>query len=1113
MISSDEFGGTYGVVGPYTHFQELGIAMRDNESFFRVACIGRSTKSSQPTALIVEFNENSVFLSELAWPTNCTAGLGILSAYTFIGSCSFSCPYLSGSNEGLADRNQIHERSILTMLSSSGSLLWFGEGCDHLPEAKSQRMTHIQNQTPNIGFFESLINVSDLDALIFGGECAGKDPSAIKKKLSLSNTEYVTCPSRDGCTLTACLQVTDNSSQHIRSLAIVAVRILVGSIPDLIPKEIIIMGSGRIIKLKKNVKRWYDVSFITSYMQENLMTSMFLITFELQFPLSDEESLLAVRNGFVTIWISPCHDSSSAPIIDSVEVYARAKSELSDLSPKRNCGDNKEALSRLMKPDFLGQHSNLVKFIQSLSFLTQITGWTKMAPLSADSKENFCHIIRQTALQVPEEGSLRDQTIRFLCEAEVDVEKRTFLIDEATLRGLMSLLQELGKCLQTEFVNVDVISSKQEMAIIRAIEVLVHILTSTTAIAQARGGNYSIIIGALIAEKTCVVSMALEGKKILDLCQYFKAALGADLKLFQPAQLVSELLLTEIACFTDKAFAASSNCIANFDTLGAYLTADSTEIVKACCAAISKAIGIADIKAHSNIAIVEQELSGEVGAVVTYQCDSCLVFPITGQRYTLGGEMDIDLCKRCYDLGIAYSKTVQSPSDPLIINGRTLCVENEDMTCGKIWQMTSKPIAESSLEQAKNAKKAELPLKICPNQNMEVTGRKLGCDIEVVKTEDFRSQIFTYLLGLMTKTLDASAKDETPPPSIYVLQLLLEIVFGSCTEDLKAARGKDMALAFTKKIPNLVEVCRSSDYKFSQNCGKLVMCLRTLVGLVVQSQEISRNLLLITTSDEERDAVDAHYHNPKKKTDPRFVCEHGPAVRRRCSHGVHKDRRFYVCGLDRKKRCNFFKWATDTPESSTESENLLVDRNEKIFIPVQMEIQRFFSTTTLQVQFCSFVSDQFEKDQVVASPEVTHLNDGSSITANFPSTKTELEKLLDKEDGIDFALEKFGKSIPIPSTCDRGGESSFIEDGTRESFLCSSLDLLSLIAPTTGEPKWCDDWFSVLCEIISRNSGTSTTVLRLARSMLQRLCGGRQEVYHRVRDHYVFGIQVIDDRC
>ena len=296
MISTDDIGCN--VAGPYTHFQELGIVMRDKESFFRVTCIGRSTRSSQPTALVLEFNEKSVSVRELAWPTSCSAGLGFISTYSFVGSCTFSCPYLLGSNEGLTnDDSQVHERACLTLLSSSGSLLWFGEDYEHPQGAKTQRLPRaaIQSQNPKIGFFESLselinvcmtsgllsaqprliaaissyreylrtVNASELDALTFGGDCAGKDPKAIKKKLSLNNTDYVICPSRDGCTLTACLQVSNESSKFIRSLAIVAVRVLVGSMPDMIPKEIIIMGSGRSIKLKKNVKRWYDVSLFS----------------------------------------------------------------------------------------------------------------------------------------------------------------------------------------------------------------------------------------------------------------------------------------------------------------------------------------------------------------------------------------------------------------------------------------------------------------------------------------------------------------------------------------------------------------------------------------------------------------------------------------------------------------------------------------------------------------------------------------------------------------------------------------------------------------------------------------------------------------------------------
>jgi hypothetical protein len=45
----------------------------------------------------------------------------------------------------------------LTLLTSSGSLLWFGEDYENPPEANTQRLPHaIQSQNPKIGYFESL---------------------------------------------------------------------------------------------------------------------------------------------------------------------------------------------------------------------------------------------------------------------------------------------------------------------------------------------------------------------------------------------------------------------------------------------------------------------------------------------------------------------------------------------------------------------------------------------------------------------------------------------------------------------------------------------------------------------------------------------------------------------------------------------------------------------------------------------------------------------------------------------------------------------------------------------------------------------------------------------
>ena len=294
ILSADNVGGHYGVSGPYTQFQELGTVRRHGgETFYRITCVGRSTRSStQPRALVLEFNAQSVSVRELSWPTNCSAGLGFISSYNFVGSCVFSLPYLVGGKAAdgcITDGTQVCERAYLTLLSSSGSLLWYGEDCSHLaPRNYSSHLTSHSSQLrapPPIGLFEKMINVSELDGLVLGGDFVGKDHKAIKRKLSLNNTDYVICPSSNGCTLTAGLQTmsmsptnsTDRKSELEDALSIVAVRVLVGSMPDLIPREIRV--SGRSTQLKRNVKRWYD------------------------FPLTDEETILAMRNGFVTIWV------------------------------------------------------------------------------------------------------------------------------------------------------------------------------------------------------------------------------------------------------------------------------------------------------------------------------------------------------------------------------------------------------------------------------------------------------------------------------------------------------------------------------------------------------------------------------------------------------------------------------------------------------------------------------------------------------------------------------------------------------------------------------------------------------------------------------------------
>jgi hypothetical protein len=774
-----------------------------------------------------------MLVREMAWPTSCSAGLGFISNYSFVGSCTFSCPYLVGLNgtEDLINlQSQVHERSYLTLLSSSGSILWFGEDCGPPPAVGGTcQMTSSSNsQVSAIGVFEQLINASEPEGLIFGGDFVGKESKTIAKKLSLNSTDCVVCPAREGCTLTAALRLTNESS-----LAIVAVRVLVGSMPDLVPREIIVMGSGRSIKLIENMKRWYD------------------------FHLTDEEILLALRSGFVTIWISSCHDTSSASAIDSVEVYARARTALPISNEKPSCQLTNQSFQ--MDPP---SDSAIGACIESVSCLTQITGQSTKDSLSAESAEIMSHIIQQTVLEPSESDTLRNQVLEFLSEAVVDKEKRTFFIDNATLRGLMSLLSDLHVYVLNESANDHLPTPKLEEVVQRAIDVLVQILSSTITIARARCGNYVKVVSAMIAENLCQVSFAQEGRRIIDFCLHLKDMYGLALRLGRPTQILSELVMMEIPC--------SKSEFAQFDTLVEFLVSDSAEVNKACCLAISGVIGKLDVGKSDTIPRIERELST---IPVMYQCDSCLTFPITGQRYTLGGEMDIDLCKQCYDLGTAYSR-LNDQSDPVVINGRTLCVENEDMTCGKIWQMTSQPIAESSLEQAENAKKAGLLNKTATPafltrsscQNKELSGSSLDDRMDDSATEGFRSQLLTKLLSLIEVTLDAESNSS--PPSRDVLQLILDLVIGSA-ENFKTVRGNEAALAFTKNLPCLIKACQSDESNSPIQFCKLIVSLRALTSLVVQDRDMKRDPTVGTSLDEGLDVAGTSDRITKDKTDPR----------------------------------------------------------------------------------------------------------------------------------------------------------------------------------------------------------------------------------------------------
>ena len=115
-------------------------------------------------------------------------------------------------------------------------------------------------------------------------------------------------------------------------------------------------------------------------------------------------------------------------------------------------------------------------------------------------------------------------------------------------------------------------------------------------------------------------------------------------------------------------------------------------------------------------------------------------------------------------------------------------------------------------------------------------------------------------------------------------------------------------------------------------------------------------------------------------------------------------------------------------------------------------------------------------------------------------TMSEDVKEQDAKDGVLKSKIKLGK---IDSTPTAHSSRSLLENSNvTASLIYESLYLFSFVA--SPSQKWGPDWHPVLCAIIT---DASPTLCHLAKKLLKRLCGDNQDLYHRVRDHHVYGFQ------
>ena len=192
----------------------------------------------------------------------------------------------------------------------------------------------------------------------------------------------------------------------------------------------------------------------------------------------------------------------------------------------------------------------------------------------------------------------------------------------------------------------------------------------------------------------------------------------------------------------------------------------------------------------------------------------------------------------------------------------------------------------------------------------------------------------------------------------------------------------------------------------------------------------------------------------------------------------------------------------DKQQDNEDSQSIELDRNnEAIFEPIQIELTEILDqgvspSSSIQSQFCCLIGKLY--DDLKDSYSESNTN-GSGI-ADRPSflLRKEDDQERDIKDGILLSKVKLGKMETDPST--KGFHSSSESFKGSTLLISESLYLFSLVAP----PKKWISWYPILCSIIT---GGSPLLRQRAKYFLQQLCAGSQDLYHRVRDHYVYGYQ------
>ena len=819
--------------------------------------------------------------------------------------------------------------------------------------------------------------------------------------------------------------------------------------------------AGRQIELVQGKKKWYSVH------------------------LTSTEIAISVRNGYVTVSFGPAFDTSSSPALDAIEVFAVNREDLGKWLPTR--------LETIVSPGFFqasidifsGERKSKETSLLSVS-LEAFMRFSRLFPqnkqMTQAERVLLQELVKEFAMSDSEQ--IFDAVDVILASHQLDDESRLAFRDKAVLERCSAFL---SSC-QQEFCSGSLLDEHFDIWWQSIGPRLWTCFRAAVRIAKFRPISY------FQSVYPNMVSPGVIANSFIPEC-FNRATSNLNL-----VSLFVELALVEIAVASSSGADKSQRArLGNFDGLRGLLLSHNQYVVALASDTISKFC-----KRYEVPSFLEEsdcDLFAAQQMVAYYRCDRCELFPIKDVRYSLLDDSHpFDLCQKCYRSGKRFAASQQFSADKNVLIDGKFVGEETKLTCAEVKLMQPVKIqAEGAVTVRGGNDKCSGLSQIGGESVTKTIGAEIIQRHHIF--DDFLEHLFTEMIALLVSEL----KENNMRPINYSVWVTIDIVHHSGRSGRRSDRARRLAKELVAALSHTLageSQSEEMDAAAAIDSFRTFDLLRALVRLVVADSAA----LAIITCKEVLDDADEEVTSTSPPL-PHCPTHNIPASRRKCSS--MKGRKFFVCGKDRKLRCNFFAWADEDSLTGKAAGRIdpVVDESTGKAIWNMLNSSLPGSNTTIQALLCQFVTRNIN----LTPPLQEAGNAGGEQSSKLIDANGHEPGRDEYADGVHCCrsrLQVLSSRDFLLSVLDWEQVYELLgsvpSSRKKASVVVTALSLLSLIARPGGEAT--ATWSPLLSELIL-STKDSLPLKPVAKRALMQLCGRKRGLYATMRAHYAFGYQ------